>query len=335
MIIPSNCESFDKFCLFLHRNKNRLSNVGTELVLHNELIMSDIAIPTSCVITTPERVFEANLERFPNNYEHQKHYYEWNVSCDEDTFQSICECNFNKEGHISIFTWAFGNWVFYQNKKIRNRSTIYLPKKNDIYEDLENFFHSKSKYEYLQIPHTRLYLLEGLPGTGKTSIIHSLASEYNYSICILELESISHPSELKKAVKDLPIRSFVVIEDIDTLFSEDRMSNTKVSFSLYINILDGLVSQDNFVCFATTNHIKKLDIAIKRRMDRIYSFSYAEADQIIQFGLTREDAQKITKHKTTVNIVQKFLLKGGDLKDFSSFNQEYMEVLHGFNSMFL
>jgi hypothetical protein len=81
---------------------------------------------------------------------------------------------------------------YFQSLGRRNKrdiDSIYLPKKQkqDIINDLEKFLkpETKQKYNKLGINYKRIYLLEGIPGTGKTSLITGLASKFNFNIAIV------------------------------------------------------------------------------------------------------------------------------------------------------
>ena len=329
--IPNNCHTFDKFCLYVC---NHTTSTHNFLALYNSILEKDINIPTYCEFVFLEKTVSATLIRMTENYEQGQHYMEWQVQCDENTLKDICASHFSyMKDHINIFTWAYGKWTFYQPKQKRYKNSIYLPKDIDVFQDLKQFFQNKNVYSQLQIPATRIYLLEGLPGTGKTSLIHAIASEYNMSIAMLELECFHDPSEIKRAFKELPNNCIIVAEDIDSLFKE-RESTGHVSFSSYTNILDGLTAQNQFIMFCTTNYMKQIDKALKRRMDRVYHFSYAKPCQLLTFGISQEDAEFYTKHRTTVNIVQKFLIQQKPKESFRDFNNEYM-TSYEFESMYI
>ena len=331
IIIPNNCDTFDKFCLYICNISNHHEKF---ISLYNSILEKDINVPTICEFVFHNETISASLLRYTNNYEQKQHYMEWEVHCNPDTLYDLCNSQFSYlKDHLNIFTWAFGKWTFYQSKPKRYKNSIYLPKDIDIFEDIHKFINNEKLYSTLQIPPTRLYLLEGLPGTGKTSLIHSIASEYNFSIAMLELESFFDPTEIKRAFKDLPKNCIIVIEDIDSLF-KDREAVSNVSFSSYSNILDGLTAQNNFIMVCTTNYVKNIDSALKRRMDRIYHFSYAKPEQLLRFGITKEDADYYCKCRTTVNIVQKFLIRQKEKECFPEFNNEYM-TSYEFESMYL
>ena len=56
-------------------------------------------------------------------------------------------------------------------------------------DNIINFFDSETRSEYLSfgIPYKNVCFLYGIPGSGKTSLIDSLASEFSCDIYILPL----------------------------------------------------------------------------------------------------------------------------------------------------
>ena len=79
-----------------------------------------------------------------------------------------------------------GYFEFICEKQKRSLSNIYLPKKlkDDMITDLTRFLQpeTKARYANLGINYKRIYLFEGVPGSGKTSFILALASRFNYNI---------------------------------------------------------------------------------------------------------------------------------------------------------
>ena len=68
----------------------------------------------------------------------------------------------------------------------RSIDTVYLDKdvKEGIIDDIEEFIEDEAVYNQFGIPYKRTYLLEGTPGTGKTSLIFALASKLDMNISI-------------------------------------------------------------------------------------------------------------------------------------------------------
>jgi hypothetical protein len=179
----------------------------------------------------------------------------------------------------------------------RDMSSIYLPstQKEHIINDLEKYLKSetKKKYNTLGINYKRIYLLEGLPGTCKTSLIIGLASKFNFNIAIVSFTPKMTDIDLLRALKTLHSDDFdepkrktlLVFEDIDCIFKE-RKSNDEnrnnITFSGLLNALDGITT-NNMLCFITTNYKHNLDSALLRpgHIDYIMRFDYAIKEQII------------------------------------------------------
>jgi len=82
-----------------------------------------------------------------------------------------------------INCWMFddGYWESNYKSKKRNIDTVYLPKntRDNLIDDIESFM-SKDRekmYDRMGIPYKRNYLFEGLPGSGKTSLIRAIARQ--------------------------------------------------------------------------------------------------------------------------------------------------------------
>ncbi len=151
--------------------------------------------------------------------------------------------------------------------------------------DLERFFDSRERYAQLGIPWRRGYLLYGPPGTGKTSLVTALASELRLNVCTLSLASpIVTDEKIHTLLASVPQRSLLLIEDVDAFFRERDAAHAqvKLSFSGFLNALDGVATQEGTVLFMTTNHVERLDPALIRagRIDERVELGYADADQL-------------------------------------------------------
>ena len=77
------------------------------------------------------------------------------------------------------------------------------------------------------IPFRRGYLLYGAPGSGKTSIIHSLAGELGLDIYIVSLSKIGmDDSSLNALISSLPEQCIAIMEDIDAAFTHGITRDT-------------------------------------------------------------------------------------------------------------
>ncbi|KAI0255951.1 P-loop containing nucleoside triphosphate hydrolase protein [Lactifluus subvellereus] len=94
-------------------------------------------------------------------------------------------------------------------------------------EDARDFMSSKQWYADRGIPFRRGYLLYGAPGSGKTSIIHSLAGELGLDIYIISLSKNGlDDSTLNSLIASLPEQCIAIMEDIDAAFTHGLTRDT-------------------------------------------------------------------------------------------------------------
>jgi chaperone BCS1 len=225
---------------------------------------------------------------------------------------------------INILKYDYG-WNCCYKCANRPLDTVILPikLKSELMDDIE-FFKSescKNRYNELSLTHTRTYIFYGPPGTGKTSLVRSLATKYEMSIAIIDFDSDMDDKRLRHCIQRLPKKSILLLEDIDCLFSSRNVKDNNrslVTFSGLLNALDGVVQNDDTMLIITTNHIEKLDDALKRRVDYFVKFDYANKEQIHTmfsvFFPSYEDKfsffyDKVKHYKLTTNILQKFFTK--------------------------
>jgi chaperone BCS1 len=170
--------------------------------------------------------------------------------------------------------------------------------------DLSSFFKSRERYAELGIPWRRGYLLYGPPGTGKTSLVQALASELRLNVCMLSLASpVVSDDKVHTLLAGVPPRSLLLIEDVDAFFRQRDAASAKVaiSFSGFLNALDGVATQEGTVLFMTTNHPELLDPALIRagRIDEKVELGLCTLDQLqrlyLKFNPNPEAAQTFAK----------------------------------------
>lgn len=215
-----------------------------------------------------------------------------------------------------------GNWSTLSRLPKRDLSTIYLDneKKDNIFNDLTKFFEREEIYSKFGVPYKRNYLLEGVPGTGKSSLIFALASHFNMNIHIIHLGPKVDDCVFMSAINALPNNTILLLEDVDALFV-DRKANdvnkSMVSFSGILNVLDGVGRKNKLITFMTSNYKNRLDKALIRpgRIDYIMNFDYSTEEQIKQMFVKFRPEQendwnkfynKISHLQLTTATLQKF-----------------------------
>jgi len=207
--------------------------------------------------------------------------------------------------NIYLADTQYNCWRWNGSRHKRPMSSIVLQPgvKDMILNDCKDFLASEAWYADRGIPFRRGYLLHGVPGSGKTSLIHSLAGELSLDIYVLSLSAKGMSDNTLTTLMGLvPSRCIVLLEDLDAAFtrSVSRDSNSTgaptaptekesnenkdkkddgstLSLSGLLNSLDGVAAAEGRLLFATTNHIERLDPALSRpgRMDVWVNFAYA------------------------------------------------------------
>jgi AAA+ superfamily predicted ATPase len=209
---------------------------------------------------------------------HAALFHKGNQHEDEISFFIIVS-NSNYEGYLALRN-EFDEWVQERDRgnlhirviegedipytKDHTWEDLFLPEemKTEIRGLVENFLASQEFYLKNRIPWKRGILLYGPPGNGKTSIIRTIMSAYNFK-----------PVTIAPGVNDEAVReaftyaeeqspALLYFEDLDSLLEKN------VDISSFLNLMDGISAKNGLLVVATANNVKKLKTNITDRPSR-------------------------------------------------------------------
>ncbi|KAI9304515.1 P-loop containing nucleoside triphosphate hydrolase protein [Cunninghamella echinulata] len=225
----------------------------------------------------------------------------------------------------------YGAWRRTRSRPKRPLGTIVIPQhiKNSLLDDANDFLKSEQWYSNLGIPYRLGVLFYGTPGSGKTSLVYSLAGELGLNIYVVNLSNKGLTDDtLSELVCETPSRCILLMEDIDSAFIQrDKGENTtgnNITFSGLLNSIDGVAAQEGRILFMTTNHIEKLDPALIRpgRIDIKIHFGNASKEQASELftkffsylqddylhNLAKQFSSKIPNHQFSMAHLQGYLM---------------------------
>jgi len=244
----------------------------------------------------------------------------WNISIPEAVLVEFYE-EFNRiyalngERCNGIFAWSGWRWSRVCNLPMERH--VIMPKgvMESVVHDAKRFLGAREWYESKGIPWRRGYLLYGVPGGGKTSLIVALAITLKKNLYVISTKDCLNG--FQDALRALPEGAIVLIEDVDSLFESSRevmagsnyeriqldnklgtagvaedddpdpTKETSLSLSDFLNAVDGVTAfKGGRILVLTTNHKDSLDKAVirKGRVDVEVEFTYANDDQLLQLS---------------------------------------------------
>ncbi|WP_266032698.1 AAA family ATPase [Brucella intermedia] len=157
--------------------------------------------------------------------------------------------------------------VYLDQVKVVKDDLIVLPEMGaeEVLNEIDQFMQRKDRYKERGVVHKRGIIMEGPPGSGKTS-----NSELLIDLFVTKFQGIVFLAQdvsaialgiglIRKQEADRPI--MIVVEDIDAVVRGGGEEHL-------LNLLDGKHQHDGVVIVATTNHLEKLPDRIANRPSR-------------------------------------------------------------------
>lgn len=180
-------------------------------------------------------------------------------------FNKLMEGTSNGTGKDNLKIFLEGNYSYIIQSK-RYHNSVFGSYWDKINTHLTNWKNSKSEYIKNGITYKTGILLYGEHGCGKSSIAKVIASELDYNLYVINLDSYKQRiDEFIRLITRIPSESVILFEEIDTIVSnrEENKENNQL-LGLLLNVIDGAMSPEEVVFVATTNYIDRLDKALIR-----------------------------------------------------------------------
>ena len=270
---------------------------------------------------------------------------EANQWCEEET-KKIKSCS--KET-MNIYYYKKDYWTLLSKSPKRPLSTVYLKENQQegIMEATKKFFSPNTREIYLSfgIPYKSVQLVHGPPGTGKTSLIKSIASDLDCDLYILPISKDMLDTNLVDAFSYIADNEekerIIVIEDIDTLFDENRKKDDNsngITLQAFLNCLDGFTCVEGTMLFLTANKPEVLDYAMIRscRIDNKIKLDYADEYQTKMMFETflpdqkdkfKEFYKEIRHKEYTTAMLQEFLFYNRECEDIIKIIDKFIEIV--------
>jgi len=248
---------------------------------------------------------EVLIMNWPDGQMRAFHY--WILADNQDIarnfYVAVCKWNMEIRGEVLVFDgngWYKDEHLFQDIKGATFDNLIMRGSlKQDIHDDLVQFFAARATYEEYGIPWKRGILFVGPPGNGKTHAVKAIINSMEQPCLYVKSFKAPHGADqfnihqvFDRARRTAPC--ILVLEDLESqLTSQNR--------SFFLNELDGFAANVGIVALATSNHPERLDPAIldrPSRFDRKYPFDLPEQAErlayIVMWNATLKPALRIS-----------------------------------------
>ena len=266
------------------------------------------------------------LEQFLKDAEH---FYKKDVLMTLPTHNEILIYNYKSGYHT---------WKKFKSIPTRDMDTLYLPDKKRVIQSIDSFHNKEEYYRSLGIPYKMNFLLDGIPGSGKTTLIQAIASKYNMGICVLNNFNQLDDDSFIEAILHMPKNTILCIEEIETV---QLHQHKNIGFHTILNFLDGHYSKHNCITFITTNSKTQIDKRIIRpgRIDMTVKFKHSQKEQVQEMFCKFYPTEKmqferfygkIKSHQFPMSALQSYFISYGktfeqcirNVQKFSEFVEE-------------
>lgn len=234
---------------------------------------------------------------------------------DQEVFRKLLQevqetIKIDKE-NFSIFDFSHGSWYKAQKQSKRGIASLTLDERvrSSILNTIADFTNSREWYSRNGVPYRLGILLHGPPGTGKTSLIKAICSDFNKDLYPINLNGMNDTS-LARAISQVPAGGVIAIEDIDACgisvkrTDKNKEGDKELTIAGILNAIDGVSSSEDHILIVTTNFPDRLDEALTRsgRIDVKLELGNATTDMLEYY---------LKRFYPDFSVPKKFHLKAG------------------------
>ncbi len=249
--------------------------------------------------------------------------------------------------------WTGYCWAYDSSIPKRKYENIFLKENHlvKIKEPIAKFIAKETYKAYNKhgIPYKMNIMLHGAPGVGKTSLIHSIASECGANLCVLNINAELKEEAMIEAISQVnedDKRSILVLEDIDCIFVDRKVNDSmknNITMNGILNCLDGFNNPEGLIVIMSTNFPDKLDDALMRSgridldVELTYLDKYQTRNMFLSFFNNEEHFEQmwenIKKYSIEPATMMQFLFNNRDTEDITSkFDDLYKIIEKKFSS---
>lgn len=184
-----------------------------------------------------------------------------------DRLFAIGEVSPKLKSGVYKISWNYNKEMAFVKVIVPRQHNLYFNEteaEKRIINEVETFFGAAEQYKKLGIQHRRGFLLHGLAGTGKTSLITQIQRYVVEDLdgIVLIADNSSGLQGLKGLTNhELNRPCVIILEDIEELYEDNG--------SELLDVIDGhSASRENVIFMATTNNLGEVPDTIKQRPSR-------------------------------------------------------------------